>query len=84
MGKKRVRKNNNNAKKKNQNNMNTMGVQEKNNKIIIKNKDENKDRKVEMYISQLTKEATKLGGIIYDLAYTGHTFAVINDGKIQS
>ena len=56
--------------------MNMIGVQEKNNQII-----KNKDRKVEMYISQLTKEATKLGGIIYDLAYTGHTFAVIHDGQ---
>ena len=44
----------------------------------IKGKNENVDRRVEMFVTQLTKQATKMGPVLYYLGHTGHTFAVIH------
>lgn len=44
----------------------------------MKSQNENVDRRVEMFVTQLTKQATKLGPVLYTLGNTGHTFAVVH------
>jgi len=44
----------------------------------MKGQKENVDKRVEMYVTQLTKQATQLGPVLYTLGNTGHTFAVIH------
>ena len=44
----------------------------------IKAQNENVDKRVEMFVIQLTKQATQLGPVLYTLGNTGHTFAVVH------
>lgn len=44
----------------------------------IKAQNENVDKRVEMFVTQLTKQATQLGPVLYTLGNTGHTFAVVH------
>lgn len=44
----------------------------------IKAQNENVDKRVEMFVIQLTKQATQLCPVLYTLGNTGHTFAVVH------
>ena len=58
-------------------------LQKANNEQMESNK-KNKsipERRVEMYVTPLTEQATKFGKALYDLAQTGHTFVLIKDGE---
>lgn len=44
----------------------------------IKSQNENIDKRVEMFVTQLSKQATKMGPVLYTLGHTGHTFCVVH------